>query len=95
LLVISGPNASLGLLLLAALSANACAAPAPATRVIPMRSYVLGTLGDREVDVRDVCGPAPARRLDVAPSVGSVALGILSLGFYTPRELRIACADGH
>jgi hypothetical protein len=91
LLVISGPSASLGLLL-AALSASACAAPAPATRVIPMRSYVLGTLGDREVDVRDVCGRQPARALAVAPSAGSVALGVLSLGFYTPRELRIACA---
>jgi hypothetical protein len=93
LLVISGPNASLGLLLVAALSANACAAPAPATRVIPMRSYVLGTLGDREVDVRDICGPRKARGLAVAPSLGSVALGILSLGFYTPRELRVECAD--
>jgi hypothetical protein len=90
LLVISGRTASLGLLL-AALSASACAAPAPATRVIPMRSYVLGTLGDREVDVRDVCGTHPVRRLAVAPTLGSVALGILSLGFYTPRELRITC----
>jgi hypothetical protein len=92
LLVISGPNASLGLVL-AALSVSACAAPAPATRVIPMRSYVLGTLGDREVDVRDVCGARPVRKLAVVTSAGSVALGILSLGFYTPRELQVACAD--
>jgi hypothetical protein len=58
-----------------------------------MRSYVLGTLGHREVDVRDTCGNQTARKLDVTPTAGSVALGILSLGFYTPRELWIACAS--
>jgi hypothetical protein len=56
-----------------------------------MRSYAFGTLGDREVDVRDVCGNETASMVGVGPTAGSVALGILSLGFYTPRELRIAC----
>jgi hypothetical protein len=78
-------------LLLGSLGAPGCAAPSRAAHVVPMRSYVLGTLGDREVDVRDVCGDRPARMLAVAPSAGSVALGILTLGLYTPRELRVTC----
>jgi hypothetical protein len=56
-----------------------------------MRSYVLGTLGDREVDLRDVCGGRTARRISVVPSAGSTLLGILTLGFYTPRELHVTC----
>jgi hypothetical protein len=77
---------------LAAILSSACASPAPATRIVPMRSYVLGTLGDREVDVRDACGDRAMRRLAVSPSARSVALGVLTLGFYAPRELRITCA---
>jgi hypothetical protein len=79
-------------LLLACLAASSCAAPAPATRVIPLRSYVLGTLGDREIDLRDVCGDQPAQTLEVAPSASSLALGVLTLGLYTPRQVRITCA---
>lgn len=79
-------------LLLVLLATAGCAAPAPATRVVPVRSYAFGTLGDRELDLRDLCGDRPARRISVAPSAGSVALGILTLGFYTPREVRVACA---
>ncbi len=77
--------------LLALLATGACAAPAKGTRVVPMRSYVLGTLGDREIDLRDVCGDVPARAVSVSPSGGAVIIGILTLGFYTPRELRVTC----
>lgn len=78
--------------LVAALATSGCAAPAPATRVVPLRSYVLGTLGDRELDLRDVCGERAARGLAIAPSAGSVLLGVLTLGFYTSREVRVSCA---
>lgn len=86
-----GARARFGLLVVT-LATCACASQAQATRVIPLRSYALGTLGDRELDVRDVCGDRPARALEVAPSASSVAFGILTLGFYVPREVRVACA---
>jgi hypothetical protein len=79
-------------LLVTSLVMSACAAATPSARVVPMQSFVFGTLGDREVDQRDVCGDRRAQRLEVAPSAGSLAVGLLTLGFYTPREIRISCA---
>lgn len=81
----------LPLLCFLSLGAVACASPAPPARVVPLRSYALGTLGDREIDLRDVCGERRAHRISVAPSPGSVALGVLTFGFYTPREVRVTC----
>jgi hypothetical protein len=72
-------------------SVSACSASVPPQKVVPMRSYVLGTLGDRELDLRDVCGDTPVRTIAVAPSAGSALLGILTLGFYTPREVHVTC----
>ncbi len=78
---------------LALCTATACGAHRPRGRVAFMQSYVLGTLGDRELDVRDVCPSGWARRISVSPTPLTVLAGIVTLGLYTPREVVITCVE--
>jgi hypothetical protein len=72
-------------------SVTACAAtPANAARLWTP-SYAFGTLGYRDFDVRTYCGDRGARRLRVTGTPGTLAVSVLTLGVYTPREVTIEC----
>jgi len=74
------------------LAAAACGAPeATGTRVL-MPSYLLGTLGAYALDVRGLC-PGRTAEVELASTPGTIAMSLLTLGIYTPRELRVRC-DG-
>ena len=54
-------------------------------------SYAFGTLGYRDFDVRNYCGERGARELVVTGTPGTLAVSVLTLGVYTPREVRFEC----
>ena len=60
-----------------------------------MPTYLFGTLGDRNVDLREICGGRPAGAVSVYPTPGTVGLGILTLGTYLPLEVRVQCSEPH
>jgi len=57
-----------------------------------MPTYLFGTLGDRTLDLAEICGGDQARVVAVYPTPPTVALGILTLGTYTPLEVRVRCS---
>jgi hypothetical protein len=59
-----------------------------------MPTYLFGTLGNRTLDVADICGGQPAGAVAVYPTAATVALGVLTLGIYTPLEIRVHCSKG-
>jgi len=58
-----------------------------------MPTYLLGTLGTRTIDLTEVCGGNPAGAVAVYPTAATVAVGVLTLGMYTPLELRVQCSE--
>jgi len=54
-------------------------------------SFAFGTLGYRDFDVRTYCGTRGARKLQVLGTPGTLAVSVVTLGVYTPREVRIEC----
>jgi len=56
-------------------------------------TFLWGTVGDAEVDVRDHC-PAGAAEVRAGGDAISTVLGIVTLGIYLPRVVRIRCAAG-
>jgi hypothetical protein len=69
----------------------ACSAtPANAVRLWTP-SYAFGTLGYRDFDVRTYCGERGARRMQVTGTPETLAVSVLTLGVYTPREVTIEC----
>jgi hypothetical protein len=69
----------------------ACGASSTAGTRLEVPAYLLGTLGNRTVDVRDVCRSGAADEVALTPNAKTVALGVLTLGIYTPLELRVTC----
>jgi hypothetical protein len=59
-----------------------------------MPTYLLGTLGNRTLDLTEVCGGKPAGAVAVYPTPATVGLGVLTLGIYTPLEVRVHCSQG-
>ena len=53
--------------------------------------YVLGIWGGAELDVRDDCPEAGASSVRIGSTWSTLLVGLLTLGIYTPREVRIAC----
>lgn len=85
-----GVAAMAALLLLVAVTG--CARPLPPNSVqLWTPSYAFGTLGYRDFDVRSYCGERGARRLEVTSTPGTLAVSVVTLGVYTPREVRLEC----
>jgi len=59
-----------------------------------MPTYLFGTLGDRTLDLVEICGGQPASEVAVYPTPATVGLGVLTLGIYTPLEIRVHCSKG-
>ncbi len=57
-----------------------------------MPTYLFGTLGDRTLDLTELCGGKPTGSVTVYPTTATVGLGILTLGTYTPLEVRVECS---
>ena len=53
--------------------------------------YVFGIWGKSELDVRDDCPSTGAASVRIGASWGTLAVAALTLGVYTPREVRIRC----
>jgi hypothetical protein len=54
-------------------------------------SYLLGTLGTHALDLRGLC-PGRTADIELVSTPGTVAVSLLTLGIYTPHELRLTCA---
>jgi hypothetical protein len=80
-------------LVLAALLALACAPREvrPGEYRAWVNGFGYGLVGSRALDVRDVCASGGAERVEVRQTAGTVAASALSLGLYTPRQVRIHC----
>lgn len=85
--------------LLALLLLSGCAAtfrdpkvPAGEEKTKWAHFYVLGSLGQAEVDVRDHCPSARAHEVWVGEDVFTLAVSVVTLGIYTPRKVAITCA---
>ena len=85
-----GWSPALGLALLLALAGCSAGAPPRQSRFWA-DAYVFGTLGERQFDVRDVCGPRAVKRVEVVATPTTAVISIVTLGFYTPREVAIEC----
>ncbi|MDQ2645035.1 MAG: Bor family protein [Myxococcota bacterium] len=79
------------LLLLAACTSGGCASGA-ATR-IRVDHYVFGLAAGRSVDVRDVCASGQADSLELTRTFGDYAWSVVTLGFYLPHHVEIACVQ--
>lgn len=54
--------------------------------------YLVGSLGEAEVDVRDHCPTARAHEVWIGEDVLTLAVSVVTLGIYTPRKVAITCA---
>jgi hypothetical protein len=73
----------------------ACSGP-PRSAVAPTRDhwlpgYVLGIWGTAELDVRDDCPRTGAASVRVGATWTTLLVSIVTLGIYTPREVRVQC----
>ena len=75
--------------------AMGCAArdvrPASAPRTHWVSGYFFGLLGQAELDVRDDCPKNGARDVRIGGTWSTIAVSLLTLGLYTPREVRLTC----
>jgi len=76
----------------AGLSLVSCATPQPPVRTVWLPAYAFGMVGGGELDVRDACASGRATELSVGSSVGTLVVGVATLGVYTPREATVRCA---
>jgi hypothetical protein len=53
-------------------------------------SYLFGTLEQQEFDLRDLCD-GRMTELEFTSTPATVALSVVTLGVYTPHELRLRC----
>ncbi|HVY27571.1 MAG TPA: hypothetical protein VHB79_13535 [Polyangiaceae bacterium] len=74
------------------LSLTACAAPSREVRRVWLPAYGFGAFGGGDVDVRDVCGSGRASEISVGSTWRTLAVSVVTLGVYTPREARLRCA---
>jgi hypothetical protein len=56
-----------------------------------VNGFGFGLIGERELDVRDVCRSGRARGVAVEQTATTTLVTLLSLGLYSPRQVRIRC----
>lgn len=56
-----------------------------------VNGFGFGLFGSRALDVRDVCPSGSARQVEVEQTAATVSLTLVSVGLYTPRQVRIHC----
>jgi hypothetical protein len=71
---------------------TACATPSSGERRVLLPSYLFGTLEQRTFDARDLCS-GRLTKFEFASTPSTVALSVVTLGIYTPRELWLRCED--
>ncbi len=76
---------------LCSLALAGCAAPPAGTQRVWLPAYALGAIGGGDLDVRDYCAPGATRELSVGSSWATLGVSAVTLGIYTPREVRIRC----
>jgi hypothetical protein len=54
-------------------------------------SFLYGSVGRAEVDVREVCGCGRAREVESGANALTIAISVATLGIYTPRRLLVTC----
>jgi len=68
-------------------------APASATHDHWVPGYAFGTWGRAELDVRDDCPIAGASDIRIGTSWSTLLVSLVTLGVYTPREVRVQCRE--
>jgi hypothetical protein len=56
-----------------------------------VNGFAFGLIGDRAVDVRDVCASGDATLVRTRQSFATVTLSVVSVGLYTPRQIELHC----
>jgi hypothetical protein len=77
------------LLLLAASTGSGCASVG--AKRVRVDHFVFGLAAGRSVDVRDVCASGQADTLELTRTFGDYAWSVVTLGFYLPHHVDIAC----
>lgn len=67
-------------------------APAGVERSEWANFYLIGLVGEAEVDVRDHCPTGRAREVWIGEDVLTLGVSLITLGIYTPRKVAITCA---
>ncbi|HSM93860.1 MAG TPA: hypothetical protein VLT47_13335 [Anaeromyxobacteraceae bacterium] len=60
---------------------------------VPLNFFVWGLVGDRAVDLDAAC-PDGAARWQNQATVGDAIIDVVTLGIWSPRTVRIECAEG-
>lgn len=71
--------------------AMGCAGPAHTFKRVWLPTYLFGSLGGGDVDVRDLCPSGKAEELSVGSSWSTLGVSLATLGVYTPREVKVRC----
>jgi hypothetical protein len=74
------------------LSVLGCAAHGEAVHRVWLPTYLFGSIGGGDLDVRDVCPSGRAAELSLGSSFGTLGVSVVTLGIYTPREAKVRCA---
>jgi hypothetical protein len=67
-----------------------CAARQGVKRVW-VNAWALGAFGGGDVDMRDLCASGKAREVSVGASWSTLGISVVTLGVYTPREVKVTC----
>jgi Bor protein len=73
-----------------------CSCAATSTSAVPPREhwvpgYVFGLWGKAELDVRDDCPLTGADNVRIGVTWSTLLVSLLTVGMYTPREVRVQC----
>jgi hypothetical protein len=77
---------------LGCLACVACAAGRPDVRSVWLPTYLFGSIGGGDLDVRDVCPSGTADQLSIGSTWSTLGVSVVTLGVYTPREAKVRCA---
>ena len=69
------------------------ASAASATHEHWVPGYVFGTWGKAELDVRDDCPIGGAADIRIGTTWSTLLVSLITLGVYTPREVRVQCRE--
>jgi hypothetical protein len=72
------------------LGLSACGAHQPSVRSVWLPAYAFGAFGGGELDVRDHCASG-VDELSVGSSWATLGVSVVTLGIYTPREVKLRC----
>jgi hypothetical protein len=85
-------RAQLPFLLSLLLGSVGCAAHQSNAHRVWLPTYLFGSIGGGDLDVRDVCPSGSAEQLSVGSSWSTLGVSLVTLGVYTPREAKVRCA---